>query len=117
MWSLDIEPRSTVPVGDYLLKLTGLMTDFSEVEEAVTTFTVSVNSIYDQIATLDIPARQGYPQADELEGLPLGNFKLSQIRFKQVSEGERMYAIQLAFANGVQTPLFGTADGGELHEL
>ena len=71
-----------MPVGDYIIELTGQMTDFSSVDHAATKFKVSVTSIYDQINILDVPKRQFYPSPEEIADLPLRNYKLSQVRYK-----------------------------------
>ena len=42
-----------------------------------------------------------------MDQISLQNFQLSQIRFKQL-ENSRMVAIQVGFANGVKSPVFGT---------
>ena len=41
-----------------------------------------------------------------MEQLPQDNYKLSEIRFKQDKDYMDLSAIQLVFANGVESPLF-----------
>ena len=68
------------------------MSQFSSVSAASTTFTVSITSVYDSLDILDVPRRQAYPSSEELMQLPIQNYRLSQIKYKQTSSG-RMYAL------------------------
>ena len=52
---------------------------------------------------------------EEMNEIPLQNYKLSQIKYRQL-EGSRMVAIQVGFANGARSPVFGT-DSNDNSEL
>ena len=62
---------------------------------------------YQSLGTIEIPKRTSeFPTAAQMDSLPLDNYTLSEYRFKQDKDYMELAAMQLIFANGIETPLF-----------
>ena len=108
-----IDTQDPATEGTYQLKLIAYFesetyTQFSEHDFTVTLVDYSDKPLlqYQSLSVIEIPKRQAeFPTAAQLDSLPLENYTLSEIRYKQDQDYMELSALQFVFANGVESPL------------
>ena len=69
---------------------------------------------YTRLDVVDFPYRPDFwPSPEEYAQLPMDNFKLKEVRFKAQNNAGAFTAMQFVFENGVETPLFQTAEAAD----
>ena len=72
-------------------------------------FLLAVKNENEVVGEIRIPPIEEYPTINDFETLYASSFVLSAINYKQFSDFYSLSGIQLAFSNGISTPLFETS--------
>ena len=70
---------------------------------------LAVKNENEVVGEIRIPPIEEYPTINDFETLYASSFVLSAINYKQFSDFYSLSGIQLAFSNGISTPLFETS--------
>ena len=105
--SVLISPSESNQAGAFVVQLKACFKGNSNLCARGKPATIKVISSYNKLTVIDFPEKSRYtqfPTEDEIKSLPQSNFTLSEIRLKL--NGHTISGMQLAFENGVESPLF-----------